>query len=357
MHGLCSLPEGYQLAIVPPGSLVYEISRPQLESPPPQDRGNQNDDGNLASIKINSSSNYAKNLIAVFQTVYASLTLYQARGDQIQRYGFTAFGFTVTPYLVMSIVNLLSTILNPSYSTTYMVQSTMMDEAVQRGGYFEGMVGRVEDSDAEYHTKNPKATFQFQDNTPHVLQFGENHRDTATAAISSVSSSTGGSGDNAHINDTSEEVKEFDILGYIWLTEYFRRIGKRRPAKRLEEDEVILLIPSSPSLKSMGKTVEGLESSSAWVAWEGSFVSCIAIAIVAGLSRLKTGQSSSWQIIRTAAYYACGVSLGPMLRLDRPFAIPRYLVVNGVVWSVPIILTFVAVGQMLREYGNCVEID
>ena len=62
-------------------------------------------------------------------------------GDQIQRYGYAAFGLTVAPYLLMSIVNLLGTMLTPDYPCLYLVSSEVMDEAARReGARFEGMV-------------------------------------------------------------------------------------------------------------------------------------------------------------------------------------------------------------------------
>ena len=83
-------------------------------------------------------------LTAVFQTVYASATLDQVRADQIQRYGYAAFGSTVAPYLVMSLVNLASTMLTPDYSTMYLVSSGTMEEAQWRkGSRFEGVVGTI----------------------------------------------------------------------------------------------------------------------------------------------------------------------------------------------------------------------
>ena len=66
------------------------------------------------------------------------------KGDQIQRYGYAAFGLTVMPYPIMSVVNLLGTILTPDYSVIYLVSSEAMDEARRReGSRFEGTVGVI----------------------------------------------------------------------------------------------------------------------------------------------------------------------------------------------------------------------
>ncbi len=82
--------------------------------------------------RLSSINDLAKGLIAISQTLYASATLYRAKGDQIKQYGFAAFGLTVSPYLIMSIVNLISTLLTPDYPTAYLVRSDAMVEASKR---------------------------------------------------------------------------------------------------------------------------------------------------------------------------------------------------------------------------------
>jgi hypothetical protein len=79
------------------------------------------------------------------QVVYASVTLYRTRGDQLDRYGYAAFGLTVIPYIVMSMVNLLGNLLTPEYPNLYLVRSKEMTEAESQGGYFEATIGEVVD--------------------------------------------------------------------------------------------------------------------------------------------------------------------------------------------------------------------
>jgi hypothetical protein len=92
--------------------------------------------------------------------VTGPITLYRARGDQVgehglydineltplqlERYGYAAFGLTVIPYVTMSLVNLIAHLATPHYSAMYLVHSPEMDEAIERGGIFEGAVGRAE---------------------------------------------------------------------------------------------------------------------------------------------------------------------------------------------------------------------
>lgn len=126
------LPTGYALAYVPPNAIVQ-----------PTISGDENDSLHWNSDNIVSSNSLASPLISIVQIFYALATLYQSRGDQIARYGYAAFGFTVLPYLVMSFVNLLGCVFTPMYSGLYLVQSEIMDEAIHRGGHFDNIVGSL----------------------------------------------------------------------------------------------------------------------------------------------------------------------------------------------------------------------
>jgi hypothetical protein len=78
-------------------------------------------------------------LIAVLQFTYAAVTLVQTtRGAQIDTYGYAAFGLAVVPYAMMSLVNLMSAMMSPSYSTMFMVSNEVMDEAIRHGTQFKG---------------------------------------------------------------------------------------------------------------------------------------------------------------------------------------------------------------------------
>lgn len=123
---MCKLPRGYSLTRLPSNAKIIS------------DIGDEPGDMELCS-----SYNVPKAIIAIIQTIYASITLYRARGDQIQRYGYAAFGLTVLPYLIMSIMNLFATSLLPDYSTLYIVRSLELDEAITAGAQVDGAVGRI----------------------------------------------------------------------------------------------------------------------------------------------------------------------------------------------------------------------
>jgi len=129
VHGTYNLPEGYRLAIVP--------SDAQFSAP-----ANPN-----TVIEVSATYNLVKALIALVQSAYALYTLYRAQGDQVEQFGYAAFGLTVAPYAVMSVVNLIGNLCRPDYPSLYLIESSAMDEARKRGGVFSGAVGRVREED------------------------------------------------------------------------------------------------------------------------------------------------------------------------------------------------------------------
>ena len=164
MRGVCVLPPGYALCIISPTIVVREIGdvRIQDRSPEPVVMDGQAQTTSIndqhrsllrlseqvnkpPTIKLSSNLNIPKALIAIFQFIYASVTLYKTKGDQIERYGFASFGLTVIPYLIMTLVNLIGNVVTPEYPKAYLVHSAIMDEAKQcSGARFEGIVGTLE---------------------------------------------------------------------------------------------------------------------------------------------------------------------------------------------------------------------
>ncbi|KAJ7819173.1 hypothetical protein B0H14DRAFT_2372750 [Mycena olivaceomarginata] len=133
IHGVVkSLPLGYKFEMVPQDAVVIPRKIPA--------------GADAQSVVICTSRQTAKVVVAIWQTLYGAATLYRARGDQLARYGYAVFALTVTPYTVMSVVNLLGALLTPSYPTIYLVRSEVMDELDRRHGdpgpYFDGTVRR-----------------------------------------------------------------------------------------------------------------------------------------------------------------------------------------------------------------------
>lgn len=91
-----------------------------------------------------SSYNVPKLLVSLIQSVWATVTLYQARGNQIDTYGYAAFGLTVAPYAFMSIVNIFANLVMPEYSAIFMVHTPDLDSAIEEGGEVDGVVAEVD---------------------------------------------------------------------------------------------------------------------------------------------------------------------------------------------------------------------
>jgi len=126
VHGDWDCPPGYKLIFVPYDAEVESLEHGQ-------------------SCSMSCSMGYVKTLIALGQVLFAIATLYQSRGDQLSRFGYVSFGLTVIPYAVMSIVNLVGSLVRPEYPEYYMVESKILDEARKRGAKFHTVGRLVED--------------------------------------------------------------------------------------------------------------------------------------------------------------------------------------------------------------------
>ena len=121
IRGTLSLPEGYELTILPKHAAVRPI------------------DG----VKCTEIKYAYKIIIAVARLLYDLTSLYHARVHQIARFRYDAFRLTVAPYAVMSLMNLISCLLSPDFEETYMISSGVMQEARARDGVFEEIAGEL----------------------------------------------------------------------------------------------------------------------------------------------------------------------------------------------------------------------
>lgn len=129
IHGSYSLPDGYSFAILPRNTVVRATLDP-LEV-------------GTAQCEIASSYSMLKILASIAQLLVASYTLWLHRGDQVNRWGFASFAFVPLPYAIMSLANGISHLFTPDYPSIYMVSSGTMQEAIDAGGVFIGVVGHV----------------------------------------------------------------------------------------------------------------------------------------------------------------------------------------------------------------------
>jgi hypothetical protein len=140
IYGAHSLTEGYSLCIVPQNVKVY----PNWKSP--------TNSKQTSHIKLNADYSIPRILFAMSQTLVGAVTVYQSRGSQLNTFGYAAFGLTVVPYIVMSIINSFACLVSREYHNLFLVHSDVLDEMLARGGIAEGVIGTVTPPPVEFST-------------------------------------------------------------------------------------------------------------------------------------------------------------------------------------------------------------
>jgi hypothetical protein len=95
-------------------------------------------------IQLGKASQGPKAIISILQIVWSGITLYRTRGAQVSLYGYGALALTVTPYTIMSVVNLGCNLLRANFTSLYLVHTPDMDAARADGGAFWGMVAALD---------------------------------------------------------------------------------------------------------------------------------------------------------------------------------------------------------------------
>lgn len=131
-YGWVELPKGdsYELVEVPAGTPLKAYGATEDFFDP--------------RFRIGVSYSVPKILIGFFQAILAIRTLYQAQGDQLDLYGYAAFGLSVAPYAFMSITNILASLATPEYPTMFLVHTPDLDNACRDGGKFVGILAAVD---------------------------------------------------------------------------------------------------------------------------------------------------------------------------------------------------------------------
>ena len=362
VHGVCQLPSGYALCVVPPGAPVVELDEDQqsggaqldnnkLSRKDTTDHKEKGENGDQSggeatatslyskfkaqissrwaspqsslnnihstSTQLSSVNNLAKGMIAIFQTLYASFTLYNARGDQVQHYGYTAFGLTVVPYILMSIINLASILLTPDYPTMYLVESEAMQEAKKRqGAKFQGVVGRIR-------------TTRTSDELSKIVKFDFNS-ESKMVVLESKSD-----GDFIEFDREAEMDMGKLRIDAVLAGAYNKR--SRRPVRMISQSSDL---PPTRSRKDILLKLS--------ITYTSLSLALIPFAVNGSLSSFKSRQSTFAQRAWTMTWLALGTIANNANQAN---------VVVILLYSVPAIGGFVVVSQMIMQYGSCNKLD
>ena len=143
IQGCCVLPMYRYLQTVPPDFKVVSLCQ------------------DTTKVELSCSNSLVKCGIAIVQVGFACYTLYQTRSNQVEAYGFAAFGLTVVSYAIMSLINLTVNLLTPEYPSIFMVHSDYMDALTEGPSetQFDGIIGTVvprkAPSDSGYYDSIP----------------------------------------------------------------------------------------------------------------------------------------------------------------------------------------------------------
>lgn len=340
IHGIYSLPKGFEFAYIPSDAELSFVAK------------NIDQSHLICSINIASSYSFAKAVIAVVQALYAAATLYRTRGNQIDRYGYAAFGLTVTPYVIMSILNFFGQIATPDYPALYMVRSEIMTEAERRGGYFHGEVG---------HLSSVNCLFGATSFVGRVEEFHNNRALNSEFLKISIQQQDSTDGPSflaiyRHRDQNSED-----------------QIFPRRAPNLLE-------IPACPRFKKAKPDgiYDYVEFRARLLFWTPLALSSISLLLIGILSHFQKGGSSRAQRAWTMTWLIVGMVtglLGPKfwktfaVQLDEVWTGTSIIggIYNGFITVIglgilfgaffaPAIGGFIVVAQMLYDYGSCIRI-
>ena len=101
---------------------------------------------NSKKIVLGASTEVASGVIAIAQVIFSVITLYRNRGDQVEKYGYAAYSFSVFPYALMSLANLAKLVFCGRYPFVYVLRTKTLIEAEREKRLFEGAVGVLEEN-------------------------------------------------------------------------------------------------------------------------------------------------------------------------------------------------------------------
>lgn len=88
----------------------------------------------LDQAKLHRSRSWLMTAISIVQLVSSVITLYTRRGAQIERYGYAAYGLSVTPYALMTAVSLICNAIVGDWPCRCVLRPAICEDAGHREG-------------------------------------------------------------------------------------------------------------------------------------------------------------------------------------------------------------------------------
>ncbi|KAL8668879.1 MAG: hypothetical protein Q9168_006511 [Polycauliona sp. 1 TL-2023] len=347
IHGVCQLAPGYRLSYIPEDMKVYSYIKHQRSLSISRLLGVNH----TPDIKLASTHDVPRILFSIIQTAMGGYSLYRAGGTQIERYGYAAYGLTVLPYMMVSVINLIGSLLSSEYETVYLVHSAIMDEMKLRGGLCDGVVGTLErpphqtyaDNDGETETRIQGQTNEF------AYSSGELHcHDTANGSPS--------------VELQVATANHKDPERYLWLAQKWSRsceaARKNREGRKDESPSAapLLCVPSHSGFTRL---------SPLWYqSWMKGFTIVLLMlalglpyVIIAVLTGWKPGNSTSTQRSFVTNWYICGQIQGYAVSMvegvDGKKNVMKSFAIIFLTYGSYSIMGFYVVVQEMLETGTC----
>jgi hypothetical protein len=277
VHGLSEPGKGYRLALL--SSNIDVIPKCTHNT------------GRRKKPILSSSYSIPQIMVAIVQLIYASYTLYKTRGDQLNRYGYAAFGLTVIPFIIMSFLNLLGNILTPNYPALYLVSSPELEEAVSRAyspdtridGVIGTVVGGTRDTseglfEGRMISHGPKAS--------RLLQVLTDSKET------SPSQPRAHSADVVPVPVLISDGESYELQGSKSESEFEISFPEYSPLQAIKDEKPY----RNPGLPLWGFMV--------------FFLGAIPYTVIGGLTHFQAAQSTQAQRVFTMFWLASGVFIG-----------------------------------------------
>lgn len=359
VHGLCRLAPGYALSYVPEDVKVFPRSSPEADRSLISAFLSRIDGGPVGRTKVASTHDAPRILFSLAQTASGAYALYRAKGSQIDRYGYAAFGLTVVPYMVISIFNFVGSLLTSEYEMLYQVRSDIMDEMVRRGGMTDGVVGTLNATQGDeegpgegVERVEPGGTsLQFQYTGVH-LRFRDpamQHPFSENLTITELPPQ-----EKVKVSLRSRAYWSTILRGfYYWLAPE----PIRKPAAKPPANTTVISIPTyGPFARLPAPFYQTYLNGVTVILLLFAFVT--PYMVVYALSHFKLGdKSTSSQRTFTLNWLICGQTLGYVVgnveRLTGKIAAMRGLLLVFVAYGSYCLAGFVTVAQEILEFGTC----